>query len=109
MASDIHCSVEGCPNTIPNHYWSKVKSEWFVQKDGQRFCPDHIPAWVEPWRKKQQEEKEYNSCLVHIDISTTDKIVLSCDKHPQWFVDLGTEPLLSLAVFNSNKHKEENK
>lgn len=49
-----NCSYEGCENKLPNHAWGRIKAEgWFQQRDGNIWCPDHIPEWVEEWRKKR--------------------------------------------------------
>lgn len=48
----IHCSHEGCEASVKNHYWGKVKADdWFFQKTGEAWCPEHIPEWVETWRR----------------------------------------------------------
>ncbi len=45
-----HCSHIGCPATVPNHAWGRIKSDWFFQRNGTQYCPDHTPAWVAAWR-----------------------------------------------------------
>lgn len=50
----ITCYVPGCENQIKDHYWGKVKSGWFLQKDGTAYCVEHIPEWVEKWRSAQR-------------------------------------------------------
>lgn len=47
------CSVEGCTNSVPQGHWAKGRENWFFQRNGDNFCPEHIPAWVEGWRKKK--------------------------------------------------------
>jgi hypothetical protein len=53
----IECSEPDCPETIPNHMWGKVKSNWFFQKDGKQYCPKHTPAWVAGWRARKAKRK----------------------------------------------------
>lgn len=49
------CAYPGrCTQSIPNNSWAKTKSGFFERKDGQVFCPDHIPAWVKEWREKKR-------------------------------------------------------
>jgi hypothetical protein len=50
------CNNEGCENKLPNHAWGRIKAtDWFQQKDGTIWCPDHHPAWVAAWRARQKE------------------------------------------------------
>lgn len=45
------CTAPSCTASIANHAWGHIKAAgWFFQKDGQQFCPDHVPDWVESWR-----------------------------------------------------------
>lgn len=55
---DLLCSEPECPNSIRGHRWGQIKAEgWFFSKDGvTRYCPDHIPDWVEAWREKQRKK-----------------------------------------------------
>lgn len=49
----VCCDGEGCRNRIKDHRWGHIKADdWFFQKDGTAYCPDHIPDWVEKWRNK---------------------------------------------------------
>lgn len=46
-----YCSSRDCMNSIKNNAWSRIKAEgWFFQHNGDVWCPDHIPDWVEAWR-----------------------------------------------------------
>ena len=48
------CEEEGCEAKIKNHSWGKIKAAgWFFLKDGQSWCPEHIPPWVGKWRKSK--------------------------------------------------------
>lgn len=51
------CSEPGCTRTLPDHRWGRIKdgADWFQQRDGTVWCPDHHPAWVEGWRARQRE------------------------------------------------------
>lgn len=45
------CSGSGCGRTIGDHKWGRIKNpEWFQQRDGRFWCPDHLPAWLVEWR-----------------------------------------------------------
>ena len=57
---EIPCSDEECTETVRNHYWGRVKSGWFFQKDGSAWCPAHIPEWVAEWRARKAAEKSSN-------------------------------------------------
>lgn len=50
-----HCSHPSCQNTIPAHAWGRIKSDWFFQKNGEKFCPQHTPEWVEQWRANKKK------------------------------------------------------
>lgn len=53
---DGHCSVKDCPATYKKHYWGGIDADrdgWFFRRDGTAYCPVHVPAWVEGWRKKR--------------------------------------------------------
>jgi hypothetical protein len=50
----VHCSADGCDATVPDHYWGKVKAAgWFFQRNGDAWCPEHVPEWVAEWRSRQ--------------------------------------------------------
>lgn len=49
------CAAEGCTNKYANHRWGKTKADdWFHQKDGTSWCPNHIPDWVAGWRASKR-------------------------------------------------------
>jgi hypothetical protein len=55
-ADAIECSEPDCPRWIKSHAWGKIKAEdWFFEKNGKCWCPDHHPAWVAEWRARQRE------------------------------------------------------
>jgi len=52
------CAHEGCDAEIKGHAWAVIKAEdWFFQKDGTSWCPDHLPDWVPAWRARQAAKK----------------------------------------------------
>lgn len=56
MADTVTCSEPGCTRSIPDHRWGRTKNDdWFQQRDGRVWCPDHHPAWVEGWRTRMRE------------------------------------------------------
>lgn len=45
---------EDCDRTRPSHRWASVRAQdagWFTMRDGRTFCPEHVPEWVEQWRR----------------------------------------------------------
>lgn len=54
----IRCSAPGCPAEIPAHKWGSIKdgADWFQQRDGTAWCPDHHPEWVAGWRARRDAE-----------------------------------------------------
>lgn len=59
------CAEPGCEKSIPDHYWGRVKDGdgWFQQRNGDVWCPDHIPGWVEAWRQRRDARMiDSNNC-----------------------------------------------
>lgn len=55
----VHCVGPDCTATIPNHRWGKTKAVgWFFSKDDKTYCPEHVPEWVEDWRRKRDGMEE---------------------------------------------------
>jgi hypothetical protein len=53
------CSAPGCEAKFDDHMWGSMKAQregWFLQKNGDAWCPDHIPDWVEAWRSRQRRK-----------------------------------------------------
>lgn len=52
----LECAKYACPSKItetdPEKY-AKARKSWFCQKNGDNWCPDHIPTWVHAWRQKK--------------------------------------------------------
>jgi hypothetical protein len=50
------CAEAGCIAEHKTDEWNSKRAHnegWFIQKNGDRWCPDHNPEWVEEWRKRQ--------------------------------------------------------
>lgn len=48
------CSEPGCENSKPRHAWAyktKDGEGWFDQRNGDSWCPQHVPDWVDQWRR----------------------------------------------------------
>jgi len=58
----VVCSDPACGQTHSDGQWGKIKAGaegWFFQKDGNAWCPAHIPDWVAEWRARNaQADKE---------------------------------------------------
>lgn len=51
------CTFPNCTNTYMPHTWGKRKASnegWFFQRNGDAWCPEHTPEWVESWRASRQ-------------------------------------------------------
>lgn len=47
------CAHSGCDQTYQDHHWGHKKAQsqdWFMQKNGRSWCPQHVPSWVAKWR-----------------------------------------------------------
>ena len=53
------CSHEKCPASVPGSKWAHVKATaeqgWLFLKNGETYCPDHLPEWVAAWRARKTE------------------------------------------------------
>jgi hypothetical protein len=48
-----NCTAADCQNEYKKHRWGKMQAVddgWFIQRNGQAWCPEHIPLWVIQWR-----------------------------------------------------------
>lgn len=58
----IHCSQKGCKNKHKNNKWASIRATsekgWMHQKNGDSWCPEHLPDWVESWRAEGKRLKE---------------------------------------------------
>lgn len=55
---DKECAHPGCPAAFRDHAWGATKAHkdgWFHGKDGNSFCPEHVPEWVEAWRARRKK------------------------------------------------------
>ena len=53
----IVCTEESCAHSVKNHAWGQIKaSDWFFQRDGTAYCPDHIPSWVAEWKARKAKK-----------------------------------------------------
>lgn len=54
----IYCVRFGCDQKVKNHRWGVTKAEgWFFSRySGFAYCPEHLPDWVEDWRKRKARE-----------------------------------------------------
>lgn len=51
------CAADGCDSNYPDHKWGATKAHedgWFLQRNGDSWCPKHVPDWVAGWRAKQE-------------------------------------------------------
>lgn len=56
IPNELHCDApEGCYQTLENQAWAKIKAEgWVFLKNGQSFCPSHVPSWYADWKRKKE-------------------------------------------------------
>lgn len=51
------CDHPDCSSSMKTHAWGFIKANdagWFIQKNGDCWCPEHIPEWVALWRAKKR-------------------------------------------------------
>ncbi len=51
--SIMFCIV--CGIKTAGNKWANMRAHqegWFTLKTGDSFCPAHVPAWVQEWRKR---------------------------------------------------------
>lgn len=52
------CKEPQCENDYFPDRWGKIEARnkgWFLQRNGAAWCPEHIPDWVEEWRKSKEK------------------------------------------------------
>ena len=58
----VYCSHRGCKNKHKNNKWANIKAisekGWTHQKNGDVWCPEHLPEWVEAWREEGRRLQE---------------------------------------------------
>lgn len=56
----ITCSAPDCSTSHKSSKWDNRKADkhgWFHQRNGDSWCPEHVPEWLETWRAKQRGEE----------------------------------------------------
>lgn len=51
------CAEPTCDKTKPDADWAHRTPEgegWFDQRNGDSWCPEHIPAWYTAWKAKKR-------------------------------------------------------
>jgi hypothetical protein len=59
MTGREECAEEGCSEFFASHRWGATLAHgdgWLIQKNGDSWCPDHLPAWVAKWRAKNKRK-----------------------------------------------------
>lgn len=50
----VKCSEPACEATYKDHRWGKIKAaDWFHEKSGKSWCPEHHPKWVAAWQRSR--------------------------------------------------------
>jgi predicted RNA-binding Zn-ribbon protein involved in translation (DUF1610 family) len=52
-----YCAFEGCDEHYPFHRWGATHAHgegWFLQNNGDSWCPRHEPGWVQGWRESRK-------------------------------------------------------
>ena len=76
---DKGCSQDGCTATYKDHEWGHKKAQregWFLQLNGDSWCPDHNPPWVKEWRNKKRRERYANKKLDAGDLQDLSEFVV---------------------------------
>lgn len=51
------CAQPECPESLPDHGWGRIKADnWFQQRNGDIWCPNHRPEWYAAWRARQKKD-----------------------------------------------------
>jgi len=51
------CAIKGCDKSHKTDQWNTKRAHtegWFMQRNGDHWCPMHTPAWAADWREKQK-------------------------------------------------------
>jgi hypothetical protein len=51
------CSNPTCGNNFKISHWDNKRAQregWFLQKNGDSWCPEHTPEWLDAWREKMK-------------------------------------------------------
>jgi hypothetical protein len=52
----IFCAFEGCEAHHRTDHWPTKRAQaegWFIQRNGDHWCPAHVPSWVTEWRARR--------------------------------------------------------
>jgi hypothetical protein len=55
------CKASGCKNDFFPDKWGAMEAQrlgWFLQKNGDSWCPEHIPDWVAEWRARRVKKEK---------------------------------------------------
>lgn len=62
MPNIIKCAEAGCDSVWPDRSsWDAIKAHgagWLLMKNGDAWCPEHLPEWVPRWRAKMERERK---------------------------------------------------
>ena len=53
--STRECKEETCPRGYTDTAIGKaaaVREGWYIGRNNHAYCPNHVPEWVEQWRKR---------------------------------------------------------
>lgn len=56
---EIECCFTYCTATIKSHRWAQIRASdhgWFFGRNGDVFCPEHVPDWVAAWRERRKAQ-----------------------------------------------------
>lgn len=56
----MSCAEPDCLAEHKADRWNATKASgegWFQQKNGECWCPEHVPEWVPAWRKKYRGQE----------------------------------------------------
>lgn len=51
------CDHPGCSNYLKANCWGFIRGHddgWFLKKNGDCWCPQHIPEWVTTWKANKE-------------------------------------------------------
>lgn len=69
------CKVCALPG--PKNKWESIRmgdAGWFFQKNGDSYCPLHVPIWAKKWRKKNKVYTKPDISLRHTLYSIQESI-----------------------------------
>jgi hypothetical protein len=54
----VQCRHKGCKEETDSSRFGRIRATaagWFFQKNGDCWCPRHVPEWVVEWRERQAD------------------------------------------------------